>query len=544
MATLTLSNSFGDDWPPDALAGGTNISRSDKAMTYTSDSGYTVTLLGTGFTYDDDGIGMPSGGTIGSMIIRKGGKLYAKYTDISADLARSGMLLLGYDDNGNDRDPDTFNFLQNILRGDDLMTGSAKNHVFFGSKGNDTINAGAGSDLVGGEQGDDVMDGGDGWDTLYYDQANYSWESYRGVDLDAVTGLATDCWGDIDSFSNFENFKDSLYSDTLNGSDIDEEFSITRGNDSVDGRGGVDLVDYSDAGQWGAHLGINPLQWGALRGIYVNLGTGVAIDSWKGTDTLTNIEGVYGTSFKDTIIGSGADETFLGGDGVDAINMGRGHDKLGFWNVGDDNDGGHGIIFDFSAANNVVNDGYGNTENALGVEMVVGSRFNDSLTGNDVRNWLFGGDGNDTITGGSGEDDLAGEWGNDLIFGGRGYDQINGGYGDDTLTGDAGGDQFNFNWDLVDSGFDTIVDFQQGLDNIWIANHWGGGFDNNVLVANQFWSGPGVITAVLATERLIYDTDTGELYFDADGLGGVAAVRFATLSNLAALTFDDFNVFL
>ena len=218
MATVTLFNSFENTWPPEAIAGGAITLRTGTNLTYISSLGFTVTLRGTGFTFDDDGL--PSGGTIGRMIISKGGVTYAEYTGISADLARSGMLLFGYDrDNGNHQGPDPFNFLQNILRDDDLMTGSVNNDEFFGSKGNDTINGGAGSDGVGGEQGDDVMDGGADWDTLYYDQGNFSWESYRGVDLDAVTGIAIDCRGDTDNFVNFERFKDSIYSDTLKGAD-------------------------------------------------------------------------------------------------------------------------------------------------------------------------------------------------------------------------------------------------------------------------------------------------------------------------------------
>ena len=100
MATVTLFNSFENTWPPEAIAGGAITLRTGTNLTYISSLGFTVTLRGTGFTFDDDGL--PSGGTIGRMIISKGGVTYAEYTGISADLARSGMLLFGYDrDNGN-----------------------------------------------------------------------------------------------------------------------------------------------------------------------------------------------------------------------------------------------------------------------------------------------------------------------------------------------------------------------------------------------------------------------------------------------------------
>ena len=534
MATLTLTSSFGNDWPPDALAGGIITSRTATTMTYTSERGYTITLRGTGFTYDDDGL--PSGGTVTRTTVALGAVTFADYAGVSVDFGRAGMMLFGYDrNNGNHQNPDPFAFIEIMLRGNDVVTGSAGDDDVRGSYGNDIINTGGGNDYVGDEQaGNDTMNGGDGWDTLSFDEAVWRWDAFRGVNLDALTGIALDCFGTTDHFSNFERFKDSLYADTLKGSNIEEEsFSITRGNDIVDGRGGFDWADYSGANDWGAK-----------HGVKVNLGTGVAIDSWRGTDTLANIEGVFGTSFADTITGTGADETFQSGAGVDVVNMGGGQDRLVFWDVGRNNDGGHGITFDFNLANNVVDDGYGNTENALGVEEVIGSRFNDRLTGNGAKNWLGGNDGNDTINGGGGEDDLWGEWGSDRISGGGGNDHISGGGDNDTLTGNAGGDQFNFDWDLADIGVDTITDFQVGIDNIWIGSWWGGGFVNDFLVANQFRSGAGVTSANTATQRLIYNTTTGDLFFDADGTGGTAAVKFATLSNHAALTFDDFNVFL
>ena len=83
MATLTLSNSFGNDWPPNALGGGVIVSRTATTMTYTSDLGYTVTLRGTGFTYDADGI--PSGGTVTRTTIALGGLTFADFTGVSVD---------------------------------------------------------------------------------------------------------------------------------------------------------------------------------------------------------------------------------------------------------------------------------------------------------------------------------------------------------------------------------------------------------------------------------------------------------------------------
>ena len=44
-------------------------------------------------------------------------------------------------------------------------------------------------------------------------------------------------------------------------------------------------------------------------------------------------------------------------------------------------------------------------------------------------------------------------------------------------------------------------------------------------------------------DRITDETDTGRLYFDADGSGAGARVHFATLSANLALTNGDFYVF-
>ncbi|PXW88383.1 hemolysin type calcium-binding protein [Nitrosomonas sp. Nm84] len=52
----------------------------------------------------------------------------------------------------------------------------------------------------------------------------------------------------------------------------------------------------------------------------------------------------------------------------------------------------------------------------VGIEHLVGSALDDTLTGNDKDNALFGGNGNDTIVGWSGADTMVGGSGNDIYF--------------------------------------------------------------------------------------------------------------------------------
>jgi Ca2+-binding RTX toxin-like protein len=46
-----------------------------------------------------------------------------------------------------------------------------------------------------------------------------------------------------------------------------------------------------------------------------------------------------------------------------------------------------------------------------------------------------------------------------------------------------------------------------------------------------------------SSDRIIYETDNGRLYFDRDGSGGAAKVHFATLNTNLVLNNADFFVF-
>ncbi len=48
--------------------------------------------------------------------------------------------------------------------------------------------------------------------------------------------------------------------------------------------------------------------------------------------------------------------------------------------------------------------------------------------------------------------------------------------------------------------------------------------------------------ATSAEHRVIYDDDTGDMYFDADGSGGIVAIKFATLDAGLKLSHDNLVV--
>ena len=98
-----------------------------------------------------------------------------------------------------------------------------------------------------------------------------------------------------------------------------------------------------------------------------------------------------------------------------------------------------------------------------GLNTIIGTTNNDTLTGSSGADYLIGGAGNDTLTVTTGSNYLDGGAGNDILKGGSGADHLYGGAGNDTLTGGAGSDTFV--WTLSDHGTvgtpatDTITDF-------------------------------------------------------------------------------------
>jgi Ca2+-binding RTX toxin-like protein len=219
------------------------------------------------------------------------------------------------------------------------------------------------------------------------------------------------------------------------------------------------------------------------------------------------------------ITGSELDDTLTGGNLADSLSGGGGNDSL---DGGDGNDSLTG----------------GDDDDTL-----IGGLGSDSLSGDAGNDSLDGGGANDTLLGGGGNDTLLGDAGNDSLDGGGANDRLIGGLGNDTLTGGLGADRFVYN--NSNEGPDTITDFNVSQDFIQVsAVGFGGGLTTGTLVAGSplFLSGAGITSATNSTQRFIYNTTNGGLWFDVDGVGGDASVQFATLSNLVALTSNRITV--
>jgi len=127
------------------------------------------------------------------------------------------------------------------------------------------------------------------------------------------------------------------------------------------------------------------------------------------------------------------------------------------------------------------------------------------------------------------------------ITGNAGINVLNGLGGLDTLTGGGGADAFVFSTALGAGNIDTITDFNVIADTIRLENAIFTGLVAGVLTAAAFRANLTGLAAD-ASDRIIHETDTGNLFFDVDGLGGAAGLRFAVLGAGLAVTQADFLV--
>lgn len=295
------------------------------------------------------------------------------------------------------------------------------------------------------------------------------------------------------------------------------------------------------------------------------------VTTLPGNDTLNGDSGndtLYGLSGNDTLNGGTGDDKLYGGNGDDILNGGDGNDQH-FGGTGDDimqgNPGADAYTFgdgmdtlDYSGSPSSVLidltagtgtgpiDSFSTGDTYLDTpEIVVGSAFDDGITGNALANTFFGGDGGDLLTGLAGNDYLNGDagndiligddllnvatTGNDLLLGGEGDDRLIGGPGSDILSGGSGQDTFVYNnaGDAGD-GSEHIMDFS--LD------------ENDKIDVSSLLTSFGLAdhsTAFSAgyLQTISSGNDT-ILQFDADG-GGDNFTTLVTLDNLVTTDTND-----
>jgi len=186
--------------------------------------------------------------------------------------------------------------------------------------------------------------------------------------------------------------------------------------------------------------------------------------------------------------------------------------------------------------NNSSNDLYGTDDN----DLIYGYAGNDDIIDDFGNDTIYAGAGNDTLDGGFGRDVLHGESGNDVFRALEGNDKLYGGAGRDMMEGGSGRDIFVFDTTLnARTNVDSLPDFRTS-DTIHLENRVFTKLTKaGTLSSSAFWTGS---SAHDADDRIIYDSSSGNLYYDQDGTGSKGAVLFAKLDNGLSLTSRDFYV--
>jgi Ca2+-binding RTX toxin-like protein len=265
---------------------------------------------------------------------------------------------------------------------DILYNGTSTPIFALGGPGADEIHGGDGVDLIDGEGHTDTIFGRGGVDTLIggSDTPNDGpWPNhlYGGPDNDWLIGGAGN---DI--------LHGGAGNDTLNGGHGADELNGDEDNDAIDG-GGVafgqslrDLVAYTSA----------------PSAVTIDMNSGTLNTGSAGTDTISNVQGVLGSPWADTLTASNQGSVLRGGEGNDTLYGRPGNDRL----LGE---GGTDTLF-----------------GRAGADYLAGGAGDDTLHGEEGPDYLLGDD-----------DDAATPDGNDWLVDFTGNNVLRAGAGNDVL---------------------------------------------------------------------------------------------------------------
>jgi Ca2+-binding RTX toxin-like protein len=413
------------------------------------------------------------------------------------------------------------------------LTGNALANVLTGNALANTLDGGIGADTMIGGAGDDtyvVDDAGDvitetlnqGTDLVQVAIASaggtYALTDHveNGTLTNAVAfnltgnGLVNVLTGN--ALANILN--GGAGDDTMVGGDGDDVYVVDNAGDAVTeavGEGNdrvASSISYT--------LGANVEQLSLIGSAAIN-GTGNALDNRITGSLGANL--IDGGAGADTMIGRSGDDTYVVDDAGDVVaeTLNQGTDLV---QVAIASAGGTYALTDHVE--------YARLTNAVAFNLT-GNGLDNRLWGNALDNTLRGGDGNDAISAGAGADTLSG------------------GSGLNTLNGGAGADVFYFDALAGAGTLQTLSDFNVAEDRIVLKADVfaaiSGSFSNveTPLDASMFQTG-NTGTALDGAVRMIYNSTSGNLYYDADGNAAGAAVLVAHLDGTVALTAAHIGV--
>jgi Ca2+-binding RTX toxin-like protein len=142
-------------------------------------------------------------------------------------------------------------------------------------------------------------------------------------------------------------------------------------------------------------------------------------------------------------------------------------------------------------------------------------------------------------------DNITGSAFNDVLVGNASDNVIQGGAGKDILKGGGGADTFVYT--APTEGMDTIIDFSENDIFDVSASGFGGGLRAGIGVSRTN-SKTGVFSRsanpapIGSSANFLYNTNTGLLSFDRDGVGSDAVLAIATLNGAPFLDANQFTV--
>jgi serralysin len=265
--------------------------------------------------------------------------------------------------------------------------------------------------------------------------------------------------------------------------------------------------------------------------------------------TLLGMENVNatGNSLDNVLIGNRGNNTLQGGGGNDRLIGDYGNDTAVFGGTVES----YVITYDPSKVAFVFQGSNGSVDTAKGIEvfqfadavlaveqlpLAPGSPLPPSIPPDTLTTIISGGIKGEQLIGTDGANIMLGKGGNDGLFAVGGNDILNGGKGRDRLTGGDGEDRFNFSAFVTKKNADKIMDFDPAEDMIGLVRSAFGA------IGTKFKPGEFHIGSAAhdATDKIIYNPETGNLRYDVDGTGGTKPVLIANIGVNVALTFDDF----
>ncbi len=386
-----------------------------------------------------------------------------------------------------------------------------------------TITGNAGDNILDGKGGADTMRGLAGNDTYHVDnigdvivEAASQGTNDRVIASTSYVVTANSYIEHLEATVGYTaiNLTGNELSQTLRGNFSDNRLDGRGGVDTMDGDYGNDIYHVDNAGDaileiagYGFDTAITTVSYSLTAAAHVELVQTNAIASTKAMN-------LTGNEFAQTIVGNAGNNRIDGQGGADTMNGGFGNDTYIVDNVGD-------VVIELVGR---------------GTDKVITS-VSHALTANAEIETLQT-SGAATLT----NINLTGSDIGQEILGNNGSNRIDGKEGADTLRSFGGNDTFVFSTALISSNVDTIVDFDVLRDRFELkADIFTGLTKGQFISAAQFAANTSGL-ATTADHRIIYETDTGNLYFDADGNGAGARKHFAIVTPDLALNADDFFI--